>query len=103
MGFDILRCKSPDMIERELWMHLIAYNLVRALMHCAATTHRAPLDRVSFKCALHTLARDLLPHRPNRCQPRARKRRPKNYPLLTKPRHLFVEIQHRNRYKKALT
>ncbi len=127
MGFDILRCKSPDMIERELWMHLIAYNLVRGRMHCAATTHRVPIERISFKGALatlrqwaprlaadrdedrrlgmidlllHTLARDLLPHRPNRSEPRVRKRRPKNYPLLTKPRHVFVEIKHRNQYKK---
>ena len=130
MGFDILRCKSPDMIERELWMHLIAYNLVRALMGSAATTHGIPIERVSFKGALagirqwaprlavemeedrrlgmirlllHALARDLLPHRPNRSEPRARKRRPKNYQLLTKPRHLFVEIQHRSQHKKPLT
>jgi hypothetical protein len=130
MGFDILRCKSPAMIERELWMHLIAYNLVRALMHCAATIHRVPIERISLKgtlatlrqwaphlpreaeenhrqrmidLLLHTLAHDLLPRRPNRSEPRARKRRPKNYPLLTKPRHLFVEIQHRNRYRKGLT
>lgn len=130
MRFDILRCKSPEMIEKELWMHLIAYNLVRALMFNAAQTHRIPVERISFKGALVTirewtpllaadleesqrrwmtalllkyLASDLLPSRPNRSEPRARKRRPKNYPLLTKPRIIFMEIPHRNRYKKPLT
>jgi hypothetical protein len=130
MRFDILRCKTPDMIEKELWMHLIAYNLIRALMREAATSHHVPIERISFKGALATirewtpllasdlhpsqrqcmtalllkyLGRDLLPCRPNRSEPRARKRRPKNYPLLTKPRNLFLEIRHRNRYKKPLT
>ena len=46
---------------------------------------------------------DAMPDRPNRSEPRARKRRPKNYQLLNKPRRLFKEIQHRNRYRKALS
>ena len=131
LGMDVLRCKSPDMVHKELWMFLIAYNLVRAFMLESARAHAACLDRVSFKGTLSTLrqwapmllnrapteeassdilqllraylARDLLPLRPNRVEPRARKRRPKNYPLLTKPRHLFHDIPHRNRYRKGLS
>jgi len=49
------------------------------------------------------LARDPIPHRPNRLEPRARKRRPKNYQLLSRPRHEFTEIMHRNRYTKPLS
>jgi hypothetical protein len=49
---------------------------------------------------LRYIAHDRLPLRPNRYEPRAKKRRPKGYPLLTKPRRLFREIKHRNRYRK---
>ena len=49
---------------------------------------------------LECIARDPVPLRPNRSEPRARKRRPKNYQLLNKPRHLFKEIHHRNKYTK---
>lgn len=129
LGMDILRCKTPDMVHKELTMHLIAYNLVRLTMLEAAADHDRPVQRLSFKGALstirqwapiiagsspsarHTLwsclleyvAADALPHRPNRVEPRARKRRPKNYQLLTKPRHEFKEIPHRNRYRKMLS
>lgn len=128
MGMDILRCKTPDMVEKELWMHVIAYNLVRAIMLEAATTYAVRLERLSFKGTIATLrqwaptlaqaqsdpqqsaplyrlmlyyiAADPVPHRPDRIEPRAKKRRPKNYPLLTKPRRIFKEILHRNRYRK---
>jgi len=131
LGMDVLRCKSPDMVHKELRMFAIAYNLIRAFMLESARAHAACLDRISFKGTLSTLrqwapmfldrgpynqapsdilqlllvylARDLLPHRPNRVEPRARKRRPKNYPLLTKPRHLFEDIPHRNRFRKGLS
>jgi hypothetical protein len=129
LGMDVLTCKSPDMVHKELLMHLIAYNLVRALMLEASLRHGVPVHRISFKGTLSTvrewtpilaaasrtrrrrlvdqliaiLARDLLPHRPNRVEPRARKRRPKNYQLLVKPRHHFKEIKHRNKYKKPLS
>lgn len=49
---------------------------------------------------LLNLARDLVPLRPGRQEPRAVKRRPKQYPLLTQPRHKFKEILHRSRYRK---
>ena len=129
MGMDVLRCKTPEMIHKELSMYLIAYNLIRGLMLEAAATHAISPFRISFKGTMATLrqwapliagantdeptllrinqallvylARDLIPYRPNRTEPRARKRRPKQYQLLTKPRHLFKEIQHRNTYRKA--
>jgi hypothetical protein len=50
---------------------------------------------------LRTIVRDLVPLRPRRQEPRAVKRRPKAYQLLNKPRHLFREVSHRCRYRKA--
>ena len=129
MGMDGLRCKTPDMVEKELWMHVIDYNLIRALMLEAATAYAVHIERLSFKgtaaairqwapalaqaqaeperaaalyeLMLYYIAADPVPNRPDRIEPRANKRRPKNYPLLTKPRRLFKEIPHRNRYKKG--
>lgn len=123
LNMDVLRCLSPHMIERELRMHFIAYNLIRCLMQTAALTHDLDLRRVSFKGALDTLrqfasaaagaddkprtlsvlidemlwaiARDPVPLRPHRSEPRAQKRRPKNYRLLTKPRHKMGCLPHR--------
>jgi hypothetical protein len=131
MGMDILRCKSPGMIHRELAVYLIAYNLIRCLMVEAATHSDLSVERISFKGTVATLrfwapllteyradpqqtqnilelilwylARDPLPYRPNRSEPRARKRRPKPYPLLNKPRSVFKDIPHRNTYRKALS
>lgn len=129
MNMDVLRCKTPDMVDKELYMHLIAYNLVRVLMlQAAATKNISPL-RLSFKgtvvtvrqwapmmaaaakygsdCSkmykalINAIARDPVPERPERTEPRARKRRPKNYQLLTKPRKEFKECPHRSKYAKA--
>jgi len=125
MGMDVLRCKTPEMVDKELYMHLIAHNLVRAIMLEAATAYAVHIERLSFKGSIATIrqwapklaqaqsgpeghdtlyelmlyyiANDPVPHRPNRREPRARKRRPKNYPLLTKPRGQVKEIPHRNR------
>jgi hypothetical protein len=113
MQMDALKCKSPEMLYRELRMHLIAYNLIRALMVEAASLHEVDLERISFKGSVDTLrhfslviaqarsrrqqiqltndmlaalAGDPLPNRPHRIEPRHQKRRPKAYPFLTKPR-----------------
>jgi hypothetical protein len=127
LGMDVLRCKSPAMIEREVLLHQIAYNLVRCVMQEAAQKHSAKLERLSFKGTLDTMrawapaihaarhqpnaseerysamlaiiAEDLLPYRPHRSEPRAKKRRPKNYHLLTKPRRQMHVPSHRNRPK----
>ena len=131
MGMDVLKCKTPEMVNKELWMHIVAYNLVRALMQEAAKTHNVSFYRISFKGTVSTvrtwanaltlpylgktkrrllyglmlfyIAKDPIPDRPNRIEPRAKKRRPKNYQLLNKPRQTFKEIKHRNKYKKALS
>jgi hypothetical protein len=124
MGMEALRCRTPDMIEKELRAFLIAYNCGRALMAEAAITHALPRQRISFKGTLDTLrsftpvllrttskrsrarlhsrlleilAADALPVRPGRSEPRAVKKRPKSYSLLTQPRHRFTEIPHRGK------
>jgi Transposase DDE domain len=128
LGLEQLRCQSPEMAEKELLAYLIAHNLMRCVMAEAAARHEVPLERVSFKGTvdavrqysqaigqarnrklrrqlwedlLLNLARDLVPWRPNRTEPRAVKRRPKPYPLLNRPRHRFVEISHRSDYWKG--
>jgi hypothetical protein len=125
-----LRCKSPAMVQKEFLMHLIGYNLIRAVMVETVRKHAVPLERLSFKGSLDSvrqfslalakartkkqaadlvrellrvLASDLVPHRPNRKEPRALKRRPKPFPRLTKPRHQFKEIPHRSKYRKNKT
>jgi hypothetical protein len=127
MGMEELRCKRPAMVHKELEMFLIAYNLIRAFMTEASAIHDVPLDRISFKgtvdatrqfsiaiaqarskkkqqellaTLLASLAKDALPDRPGRREPRAVKRRPKPFPLLNKHRRHFKEIPHRNRYWK---
>lgn len=127
MGMDILRCKTPDMVAKEILMHLIAYNCIRCLMVEASQGRGVTLRRVSFKGSVQAL-RQWEPHlnqtsvsraeqyrlirllyasiagnttleRPGRSEPRAVKRRPKPYPLLTAPRHEMKEIPHRNKYR----
>jgi hypothetical protein len=125
LGLDVLRCLTPAMIRKEIAMHRIAYNLVRLLMQRASITHHVRLARISFKGTLdslhhfsdaihalaghprrqaalleqllRTIAKDLLPIRPGRAEPRAKKRRAKNYHLLTKPRRKMIVPGHRNR------
>ena len=124
MHMEMLRTKSPAMVCRELLMHMIAYNLLRAVMARA----EAPPERASFKGTvdrlhawswaiwlaptrkqaaamikdlLQSIAADLVPERPGRREPRAVKRRPKPHAILNAPRHSYVEIPHRSRYRKA--
>ena len=59
------------------------------------------MRRQLWEDLLLNLARDLVPWRPNRQEPRALKRRPKQFPLLNKPRRQFKEVPHRNRYWKS--
>jgi putative transposase len=112
LGFDILRCQTPEMLRKELWVALLAYNLIRQTMLNAA--HRAEVlpRALSFAHALQTVAaswttvlvlssgrrealidaaiqglrRPLVGRRPDRVEPRATKRRPKPTDFLTKPR-----------------
>jgi hypothetical protein len=112
MQMDVLRCKSPDMVRKEIWMHLLAYNLIRTVMAEAGLEHDIAPREVSFKGTLQTLwayralveqaragehaglyeqileatASHRVGDRPNRFEPRAIKRRPKEHDRLTLPR-----------------
>jgi hypothetical protein len=112
MQMDVLRCKTAQMVCKEVAVHLLAYNLVRKVTAQAAHLAGVVPRRLSFKAALQTLnafwhnlrhcpprslpqhhaavlagiARLLLPVRPDRVEPRAVKRRPKPHRLLTQPR-----------------
>jgi len=114
LGMDVLRCKTPEMVRKEIWAHLLAYNLIRRLMAEAAGEFGCTPRDLSFKGALQTLAEfaDCLLHarghtrkelyewlliaigahqvndRPGRVEPRARKRRRKQYPRLMQPRRV---------------
>lgn len=113
MAMDVLRCKSPAMVRKEIWMHLLAYNLIRTLLAEAAQAAGVPPRELSFKGALQTLnafaavwpfatrhhqalyaailqalATHRVGDRPDRIEPRAVKRRPKKLTYLTEPRQL---------------
>ena len=130
MGMEVLRCQTPDMAEKELLAYLVAYNMIRCLMAQAVAQAGVQMDRLSFKGTvdavrqytpaihrarskarrrqlcndlLRSLARDTVPLRPNRQEPRAVKRRPKSHQLLNKPRHKFREVSHRCRYRATTT
>lgn len=112
MQMGILRSKDPVMVRKELWAHLLAYNLIRTVMAQAAAQHELKPRALSFKGAVQTLvafvpqvvvaAVDELPNlveriaaaiaqhrvgdRPDRYEPRARKRRYDNFKQLQRPR-----------------
>lgn len=111
LGMDILRCKNPAMIEKEIWVYFLGYNLIRLLMAESALQANFHPCRISFKHALQiwitwnsTQFRDDTPenthalfaliasitvgNRTGRVEPRALKRRPKAYPMLMKPREI---------------
>ena len=111
---DVLRCRTPEMVEKEVWMHMLAYNLIRGLMASAAEAHGKRPRQLSFKGTLQALDRfrDVLAlvspaDRPRvveallqviaanevgdrfgRVEPRAVKRRPKPHKLLKERRDL---------------
>ena len=112
---DVLRCKTPELVRKELWTHILAYNLIRTIMAQAATKHGIEPRSISFKGAVQTLeafqpvialqgehdsafrrllyqqlldaiATHRVADRPDRYEPRRRKRRPKPTIVLMKPR-----------------
>jgi phosphatidylethanolamine-binding protein (PEBP) family uncharacterized protein len=109
---DVLRCQTPDMVRKEVWAHLLIYNLIRTAMARAAVAHEREPWQISFKGALQTLnafggalpittpldpmtfyqafleaiAGHGVGDRPDRYEPRAVKRRPKPIRLLREPR-----------------
>jgi hypothetical protein len=96
MKMDVLKCKTVDGVLRELHVFALIYNLVRQVMVQAAIHQNVPVNRISFIDALRWLNSAqpgetlsnlvVLPHRPDRYEPRVRKRRPKKYKLMNKPR-----------------
>jgi DDE family transposase len=112
MKMEVLRCRTPAMVHKEIWAHLLAYNLVRKVMAQAAQEHDVTPRQLSFAGAMQTLNEfrtlllnagdDALPelstrilaaiashrvgNRPNRVEPRKIKRRPKGYSRMLKPR-----------------
>lgn len=99
MKMDVLRSKTAEGIERELWMFLIVYNMVRLIMLEASARQHVSVRRVSFADAMYWLRHGdlsrsmpallVVPLRPSRLEPRAVKRRPKPYVWLTRPREVF--------------
>ena len=127
MGMETLRCLSPLLVHKELEMFFIAYNFIRCLMADAAQVHDVAIERLSFKGTvdsvrqfsaaiaqarswrkknqlfarlLELIAKDKVPERPGRREPRAVKRRPKPYQKLNRPRHQMKEMPHRSKYRK---
>ena len=115
MQKDELRCKTPQLVRKEIWTHVLAYNLIRTLMAQAAAIHDLVPRSISFKEAIQTLEafqpvielqttkgsahrlrlyqillRAIATHRvadrPDRFEPRLKKRRRNHYGWLTKPR-----------------
>ena len=112
LQMDVLRCKSPEMVEKGIWMHLLAYNLIRGVMAQAAEAHdkrprllsfkgtlqtitafqqamrrAAPADReVLLQAMLRAIAHHEVGDRFGRVEPRANKRRPKAKRFLKEPR-----------------
>jgi hypothetical protein len=96
MKMDIVRCKTVDGVLKELMVYGIVYNLVRLAMGEAARRQRVAVDRISFIDALRWLLEAkpgegmprlvVNPSRPGRFEPRVRKRRPKEFPVMKKPR-----------------
>ncbi len=114
LGMEMLRCKTPEMAVKELWVYLLAYNLIRLLMAQASLLadqiprqlsfkHTVQIwiawqqrggathDAVSINALLFLIAEPRVGLRSRRVEPRALKRRQKQFPLLTKPRDITQE------------
>lgn len=116
LQMEMLRCKSPELVRKEIWTHILAYNLIRTTMAQAAVKYGIEPRTISFKSAVQTLlafqvgiaiqgqhnskmllrfyqtildgiASQRVANRPGRSEPRLIKRRHGKYDLLTKPRH----------------
>jgi IS4 transposase len=113
LQMDHLRCKTPHRVRNEFWMHLVAYNLIRKVMAVAASRAGVEPWTISFKGALQTMdhllpllhtsvniddwcdtllgaiATHVVGNRPDRFEPRVKKRRPKSYQLMREPRQNY--------------
>ena len=112
LGLDHVRCKTPDMVRRELWVTLLAYNLIRKLIATASAVHGKQPRQLGFtlacqtvlsswmllatgacrderelwRLALERIAANRVADRPGRIEPRVIKRRRHRYPLMCVPR-----------------
>src|SRR5262249_4460665 len=111
LGMQMLRCRTPAMARKELWMHLLAYNLVGKVQAQAGQRQGCTPRSLSFAgaqqalhafrwvlllvsdrrpglvgCLLDVVAQHRVGDRPGRCEPRKGKRRWKTYGLLKRPR-----------------
>ncbi len=114
LQMDVLRCKTPELVRKEIWTHVLAYNLIRTVISQAAKEHERPPRSISFKATLQVLSafqpltatqaptrqqrgviyeqilEAIIIHqvgnRPDRFEPRLRKRRFKKYDYMMKPR-----------------
>ena len=118
LGMNILSCKTPEMIVKEIWVYILGYNLIRLLMaqsaaitglqpadlsfkHCLQLwlnylQQTATLDEAKIVLLLTLMAQQRVGNRPGRIEPRALKRRPKAYPMLMIPRTDAREIVRKN-------
>lgn len=116
MQMEVLRCKTPELVRKEIWTHVLAYNLIRTIMAQAADSHRVVPRTISFKATMQTLeafqplvsyeahckpqlrreihgrmldciAAHTVGDRPGRVEPRQIKRRPKRYQWMMVSRH----------------
>ena len=114
MQMEELRCKTPELVRKEIWTHILAYNLIRTIMAQAATKHDVLPRTISFKATIQTMeafqpllafhslyckpilgqlfqlvidiiVANRVANRPDRFEPRRKKRRPKPYDRLMKP------------------
>jgi len=123
LGLDHVRCKTPDMVRRELWVTLLAYNLIRKLIATAAAVHGKQPRQLGFTLACQTvlsswmllatgacrderelwrralerIAANEVANRPGRIEPRMIKRNRQHYPMLHDPRHELIEDASRHR------
>jgi hypothetical protein len=120
LGLDHVRCKTPEMVCRELWVTLLAYNLIRKVIATAAAVHGQQPRRLGFALACQTIlsswmllstgscansramyttmlahiAANEVANRPGRIEPRVLKRRRHRYPLMQRPRgQLQLELR----------
>jgi len=119
MGMELLRTKTPELVHKEALMHMMVYNAIRLLMLKAGNAFWVSHRRISFKgvvqvlgeshvtfagvmgkprlepsakaALLERIAERVVRERPGRNEPRKKKRRPKNYGWLQKPRHSYFE------------
>jgi hypothetical protein len=125
LGMEMLSCRTPAMVEKEIWVYLLAYNLIRLLMAQAALLADRLPRQLSFKHTLQLwiawrdsgagsydddklaglfilITQQQVGKRPGRIEPRVLKRRPKPFPRLTKPRSIAREDVRKNGHPKKL-